>query len=116
MRGVTTASNKPVAPRTGAWIETICHARPGTDSCVAPRTGAWIETCDICGQAYQGQVAPRTGAWIETGHSCGMCVMSVVAPRTGAWIETCSQRIIRSVPRSPPARGRGLKLLLWSHY
>ena len=33
-----------VAPRAGAWIETICKAWLATLSAVAPRAGAWIET------------------------------------------------------------------------
>ncbi len=33
-----------------------------------------------------------------------------VAPRAGAWIETRSAGILPASPRSPPARGRGLKL------
>ena len=35
----------PVAPRKGAWIETICaYAVVMRFSRVAPRKGAWIET------------------------------------------------------------------------
>ena len=33
-----------VAPFTGAWIETLDHARRGEAGGVAPFTGAWIET------------------------------------------------------------------------
>ncbi len=33
-----------VAPRTGAWIETIKSSQKIRVLCVAPRTGAWIET------------------------------------------------------------------------
>ena len=33
-----------VAPRTGAWIETITQAERSYCVVVAPRTGAWIET------------------------------------------------------------------------
>ena len=36
-----------------------------------------------------------------------------VAPRAGAWIETCLERDYRVADcSSPPARGRGLKLVL----
>ena len=35
---------KPVAPRAGAWIETIVGVATGCDPNVAPRAGAWIET------------------------------------------------------------------------
>ena len=33
-----------VAPRAGAWIETISLSLPTSLSLVAPRAGAWIET------------------------------------------------------------------------
>ena len=33
-----------VAPRAGAWIETIQDYRDRTATLVAPRAGAWIET------------------------------------------------------------------------
>ena len=33
---------------------------------VAPRTGAWIETVTAIGGILTRTVAPRTGAWIET--------------------------------------------------
>ena len=33
-----------VAPRTGAWIETITALASMSKVVVAPRTGAWIET------------------------------------------------------------------------
>ena len=33
---------------------------------VAPRVGAWIETVLSHGRAPSVEVAPRVGAWIET--------------------------------------------------
>jgi len=33
-----------VAPRVGAWIETLNLANPDENPVVAPRVGAWIET------------------------------------------------------------------------
>jgi len=35
---------RPVAPYTGAWIETRIRRRNGRMGEVAPYTGAWIET------------------------------------------------------------------------
>ena len=35
---------KAVAPRAGAWIETILPLVPDKEAIVAPRAGAWIET------------------------------------------------------------------------
>ena len=58
--------NQPVAPLTGAWIETNYHALAHGRANVAPLTGAWIETpmSSVC--AGSKLVAPLTGAWIET--------------------------------------------------
>ncbi len=57
---------------------------------VAPRVGAWIETLNVKGSAPNSAVAPRVGAWIETGYQeLGEGLMEV-APRVGAWIETKS--------------------------
>ena len=36
-----------VAPRVGAWIETLEKSRIEALLLVAPRVGAWIETCEI---------------------------------------------------------------------
>jgi len=36
--------NSVVAPRVGAWIETIYPTNAPEDATVAPRVGAWIET------------------------------------------------------------------------
>ena len=33
-----------VAPRAGAWIETLARAEAKLKEIVAPRAGAWIET------------------------------------------------------------------------
>jgi len=34
--------------------------------CVAPRAGAWIETLKCASKVKSEKVAPRAGAWIET--------------------------------------------------
>ena len=38
---------------------------------VAPRAGAWIETVDLHKNARLYPVAPRAGAWIETVDELG---------------------------------------------
>ena len=35
-----------VAPRAGAWIETLGYTKDSQGQHVAPRAGAWIETVD----------------------------------------------------------------------
>ena len=115
-----------VAPRAGAWIETLLWHHAALASGVAPRAGAWIETernyspaRGIMSPPARGRglkrimvchiinrfVAPRAGAWIETSARSGVAVQPNVAPRAGAWIETVS--IIRQgvYPRRPPRGG-----------
>ena len=58
-----------VAPRAGAWIETVFIANISTLKIVAPRAGAWIETCVARPLLLPPFVAPRAGAWIETINS-----------------------------------------------
>ena len=55
-----------VAPRVGAWIETLKPITTGLLGSVAPRVGAWIETCSRFARMKGSHVAPRVGAWIET--------------------------------------------------
>ena len=75
---------------------------------VAPRVGAWIETVKLA--AVNGYATSRP-AWarglkqIQQGESA----FEAVAPRVGAWIET-TKRIFMSLPYwSRPAWARGLK-------
>ena len=41
-------------------------AKPLNSFAVAPRVGAWIETIKADKETKMGTVAPRVGAWIET--------------------------------------------------
>ncbi len=44
LEGDKVVFGRNVAPRTGAWIETIIARQRAQKNAVAPRTGAWIET------------------------------------------------------------------------
>ena len=55
-----------VAPRVGAWIETVTKGKDDGTTTVAPRVGAWIETPHLLEKIRRCEVAPRVGAWIET--------------------------------------------------
>ena len=119
-----------VAPRAGAWIETVgSRRRPSAITTVAPRAGAWIETAmprrarrSQHGRPPRGgvdrnirrlsapmpasHVAPRAGAWIETSSACvGRASARGVAPRAGAWIETPADRDGRRDSRVAPRAG-----------
>ena len=60
-----------VAPRVGAWIETLSSESLDSHFDVAPRVGAWIETLTLLSMFSMVAVAPRVGAWIETSYSKG---------------------------------------------
>ena len=98
-----------VAPRAGAWIETEVVRIMREYITVAPRAGAWIETTDQMKGGLLEVVAPRAGAWIETTarRHCADC--KSVAPRAGAWIETASMLTNDKSMVSLPVRERGLK-------
>jgi len=49
---------RKVAPRAGAWIETLCIIYPARMSDVAPRAGAWIETAPQTLQHEKGRSRP----------------------------------------------------------
>ena len=76
---------------------------------VAPRAGAWIETINTSVAFCVSLVAPRAGAWIETSFLPVISIEDIVAPRAGAWIETGSISSPLSFAMSRPARARGLK-------
>ena len=123
--------NRDVAPRVGAWIETIA----GSGSLRRTRSPlAWgrgskrfrtPHAAAIAGRPSRGgvdrngsfpgprpvrDVAPRVGAWIETCAKRRRHTACVVAPRVGAWIETTRRRPeIRHRRLSPLAWGRGSK-------
>ena len=51
-----------VAPRVGAWIETLGETREQEFRGVAPRVGAWIETrWTGCTGSWRGSRPPRGG-------------------------------------------------------
>ena len=79
-----------VAPRVGAWIETMAGITTSLQRRVAPRVGAWIETMNGRSVWSAKAVAPRVGAWIETSSPMRVRLAIRVAPRVGAWIETPS--------------------------
>ena len=58
---------------------------------VAPRAGAWIETMLIRDLKHKRKVAPRAGAF-ETANAPKTFRIDYVAPRAGAWIETIAIR------------------------
>ena len=103
-----------VAPRVGAWIETVndqlsikqglCRTPCG---CVDWNTwyvllSQHTTSRTPCGcvdwnpyyEVFNGsdKVAPRVGAWIETVVVWTVILWACVAPRVGAWIETFVKR------------------------
>ena len=79
--------------------------KPFQDTAVAPRAGAWIETLKWCDELWVVGVAPRAGAWIETSWECMKSRCQNVAPRAGAWIETDKLSEGQKDSTSRPPRG-----------
>ena len=55
-------------PRGGRGLKQVVAASRQVNALVAPRAGAWIETLRRGQSPRRPQVAPRAGAWIETPH------------------------------------------------
>ena len=102
--------NRPVAPHTGAWIETLLFGIVNVEGEVAPHTGAWIETVSALIQPTSRTVAPHTGAWIETDLIVESGNTYKSPPIRGRGLKL-GQNLRVGQPMSPPIRGRGLKHL-----
>ena len=77
-----------VAPRVGAWIETLDNALKVLSVESHP---VWVRGLKLSNNGYNcniHRVAPRVGAWIETRSTEITLRALSVAPRVGAWIET----------------------------
>ena len=72
-------SNRRVAARAAAWIETCVTSLTVAVCCVAARAAAWIETPDVTSGDRCMRVAARAAAWIET--SSRTCVTTVRSRR-----------------------------------
>jgi len=85
----------------------LCLPLPGE---VAPRAGAWIETLKGADDENTNRVAPRAGAWIETSfrqlqnHPGGSPLAQ------GRGLKPVIDPYVLRFPMSPLAQGRGLKL------
>ena len=77
-----------VAPRVGAWIETLVAPRLRVPKVSHPVWVRGLKPCHKARPKTPTRVAPRVGAWIETPKQKAKEMMRWVAPRVGAWIET----------------------------
>ena len=88
------------------WVRGLKQRLCNTDVSyceVAPRVGAWIETMPVYNGLRRLAVAPRVGAWIETFAKATKAGTIAVAPRVGAWIETkISYSILDASTRRTP--------------
>ena len=94
----------------GAWIESgrTSKALYSVNN-VAPRVGAWIESIASVIFMAGDEVAPRVGAWIESTKGFSGDYPTCVAPRVGAWIERHITCDILCSQQSLPVWERGLK-------
>jgi len=77
-----------VAPRAGAWIETISAVIGPMGFQSRPARARGLKQHRYPVPHPRQAVAPRAGAWIETVAGKEAVVNLNVAPRAGAWIET----------------------------
>ena len=77
-----------VAPRVGAWIETLIFNFFVMGDNVAPRVGAWIETLDNALKVLSVESHPVWVRGLKLNNRGSKFFFAVVAPRVGAWIET----------------------------
>ena len=100
--------DRRVAPRAGAWIETLtprCSARRGAS---LPARGAWIETLPGLRTSRLRVSLPARERGLKQLAVTHERSVNCVAPRAGAWIET-SLSALQEFGASLPARERGLK-------
>jgi len=76
---------------------------------VAPRAGAWIETMLLSILLNIHQSRPARARGLKHGHIYFPPLIAHVAPRAGAWIETSFAKSASICWMSRPARARGLK-------
>ena len=100
-----------VAPRAGAWIETLNTRTEVGASLVAPRAGAWIETHNPFSHLCRNNKSrPVRARGLKPILGIANTVGNSVAPRAGAWIETVNEgNDVDCPPVSRPVRARGLK-------
>ena len=98
-----------VAPRAGAWIETLRSLQNWPQPWPSRPVRARGLKRTAVSALMPLQVAPRAGAWIETDYDPGAVGNGKVAPRAGAWIETTKSEAASTTTWSRPVRARGLK-------
>ncbi|SEQ62880.1 hypothetical protein SAMN05421510_11171 [Nitrosomonas ureae] len=81
----------------------------GTTNQVAPRVGAWIETVSWYPKQNDKNVAPRVGAWIETTLIYTSNRTSVSRPAWARGLKPLNHLLTIQAMLSRPAWARGLK-------
>ncbi len=92
----------------GAWIETYHRVPSSRPNNVAPRVGAWIETVV---PVAEFEILKSRPAWARglKRQKIRHAHQHFVAPRVGAWIETAQTELYGLPSTSRPAWARGLK-------
>ncbi|HAT1978248.1 TPA: hypothetical protein I8Z83_001477 [Legionella pneumophila] len=80
---------------------------------VAPRAGAWIETLTLCTRNILNMSRPVRARGLKPVYLESNLDFNTVAPRAGAWIETSAASSVASfAAKSRPVRARGLKQVI----
>ena len=93
-------------PSRPAWARGLKHITGQRPSylCVAPRVGAWIETVTVKGQGLMSSSRPAWARGLKQILGAEKAI-ELVAPRVGAWIETIKTNSAQIKKRRAP-RGR----------
>ena len=90
----------------GAWIETYAVRPRDEEKNVAPRVGAWIETIFFLLPATKNESRPAWARGLKHTLDAFNVRTHDVAPRVGAWIETATALSVVTSPMSRAPRGR----------
>ena len=101
-----------VAPRRGAWIETLHIAILADSTLVAPRRGAWIETsCVLYFSCVYIKSHPAGVRGLKPYRLDYEVYTEVSHPAGVRGLKLPMSRSLNLIPQSHPAGVRGLKLL-----
>ena len=100
-----------VAPRAGAWIETIAFRRRRKWSCVAPRAGAWIETLWGCPFAPLLMSHPVRVRGLKPSYYSNHTIHTMSHPVRVRGLKQDFESRLDELMKSHPVRVRGLKLV-----
>ena len=100
-----------VAPRAGAWIETLDRTAAGKVNTSRPARARGLKPAVVALVSASVASRPARARGLKRFRPGRLSNSYLVAPRAGAWIETRRRASSQTGAESRPARARGLKLV-----